>query len=1621
MLVAVGDSAGAPQGAAPGDDWELPDELIDYQKGAVTPTGDIEDAEYHGPDAARAGLNGPVSDQSGEVARAGLEDRGGSEQDVEPARRLPEPGQPTKAMIEEHRDDQHIPYRSWCSECVEGRATGEQHNSRKDERLFPVLVFDYMLITRDFQIIKNVDGVAEKKIALKLIVAKDTRSKAVFAHGVKHKGPGDDRYAVSCMAEDIKWLGYHRIGLKCDNERAIVKLLTEVLKAAKVQVEDTDGEDQATFEEHPTPYDHKSNGFIENAVRNLQGLMRTLKLELERSVGAVVPSEHPLLHWLAEHTAWQITTRIRGEDGLTPFARIRGKIYAKRLARFCERVLYKLPMEGPQAPKDKLQRRWKQWYILGYSRTSNDYRLITEEGLRVVMARSVQRVMPSERWRPAVLEGITVTPQGLAEPHQPGVVFGPRVPTKEPELPRRRAPQRIALRQADFDHTRGGHGFTEGCPKCDHAVMHGWGKTSQHHSPACVARLAAELQKTVDGRRRLACAEERAARHQQEKLQAEGELPTEGEHRAEGEEMLSDAADAPPPRFLLPREDASGDRDRALHPDGDADPRDEADDVFARDDVDGEDDGHNNPEAERAGLPEAAPDGNAMDVDLVEDAEGVSAEARSSWDEVCKMCRTDEAATKELHDHDKQILALVQSLGGQRERYKRERARALRGIVSEVYSPPRVTAAAKLMPSMQMLPGLTLDLTTKDENGVPWDFSKEDRRRAARTRLEKEKPFILIGSPECKKYCTWQALRDQDLVRRDRIAAGVHMQFVCELYQMQIDANRYFLHEHPDGATSWDLRCIRKILAQPSVEKVAGDQCQYGQSTEDGEPMRKRTGWMSNSSRVLRRLSLRCLGRGGQCTRREGGKHAVVSGRARGRQAAIYPFRLCRAILEGARDQLRDDGQINDGIFCILPRPDTHLTDAQLQRRVCRGFHIEIEEEVLVVEGDSEGAAGRLDSGGKPAFRDNLTGQPLIPELVRAARREELEYFTSRREWELRPFEEARRRQGKPPISVRWVDVNKGDDLNPQYRSRLVAREIRRSGEDPIFAPTPPLESIRTIFSVAATDFPGAPQHDRSPTSERRTQVQLLDISRAYLSAHTDPNDPTYVALPKEHEGSRRGCCGLLLRHMYGTRKAADGWHCEYSETLVQLGFEVGIASPCVFLHTARGLRCAVYGDDLTTTGPKCELDWFKAALEKHYELKELARLGPGPEDHKEARILNRVVRWTSNGLEYEADPRQCERLVRDLKLDGSKPVTTPGVKPTLQQTLEDSELDHSKRSPFRAVAARGNYLAADRPDVQFAAKEICRWMSRPTEQALQGLKRLGRYLEGQPRVVYEYRWQTAEGLEVYSDTDWAGCARTRKSTSGGCLMVGTHLIKSWSSTQNLIALSSGEAEFYGVVKAAGTGLGYQALLTELGIHLPLRVWTDSTASIGICGRQGLGKLRHIDTQALWIQQRVRDGNFELRKVKGTENPADLFTKYLVGADRVRELLRLFSCRYQDGRAETAPRLRETGGTTKGELLTVQDGGSSTSQPIGNHLSDIPEELTVSWDGRTFPRAPTGEDESGMLPDAFPCQRGALPHQHKDHSERFPRALCRPAQEDQDPHQDESLCAHGSELGCRRR
>jgi len=140
---------------------------------------------------------------------------------------------------------------------------------------------------------------------------------------------------------------------------------------------------------------------------------------------------------------------------------------------------------------------------------------------------------------------------------------------------------------------------------------------------------------------------------------------------------------------------------------------------------------------------------------------------------------------------------------------------------------------------------------------------------------------------------------------------------------------------------------------------------------------------------------------------------------------------------------------------------------------------------------------------------------------------------------------------------------------------------------------------------------------------------------------------------------------------------------------------------------------------------------------------------------------------------------------IRDQGLDdGCKSTATPGLKPLVEQLKDDKPLDADGHTEFRALAARANYLAQDRIDIQFPAKEVCRFMSSPTETSKEAMKRMGRYLIGHKWIVYTYPFQRVEGIDICGDTGWSGCHRTRRSTSGGCVMIGQHCIRTWSSTQ---------------------------------------------------------------------------------------------------------------------------------------------------------------------------------------------------------------------------------------------
>ncbi len=252
--------------------------------------------------------------------------------------------------------------------------------------MIPIVAFDYLFIVERGVVRREElqDGEAERAL-LKILVVKDLRSKAVFAHAVPQNGVDADGYAVLRLIEDIRWLGYTKVILKAGNERAIVRLLHESLKRIKTEAMEQVGQ------EHPPSYDSRSNGAIENAVRQVQGHLRTLKLSLEKRVEGVIPVTHETMSWMVEHVAWLLTVRLRGLDGRTAYHRVRGRNFGKRLLEFGERCLYKLPMKGPRHDeRGKLAERWRRGIFLGFARQSCEY-VLWDDG-RIVKSRCHQRV-----------------------------------------------------------------------------------------------------------------------------------------------------------------------------------------------------------------------------------------------------------------------------------------------------------------------------------------------------------------------------------------------------------------------------------------------------------------------------------------------------------------------------------------------------------------------------------------------------------------------------------------------------------------------------------------------------------------------------------------------------------------------------------------------------------------------------------------------------------------------------------------------------------------------------------------------------------------------------------------------------------------------------------------------------------------------------------------------------------------------------------------------------------------------------------------------------------------------------------------------------------------------------
>ena len=172
--------------------------------------------------------------------------------------------------------------------------------------------------------------------------------------------------------------------------------------------------------------------------------------------------------------------------------------------------------------------------------------------------------------------------------------------------------------------------------------------------------------------------------------------------------------------------------------------------------------------------------------------------------------------------------------------------------------------------------------------------------------------------------------------------------------------------------------------------------------------------------------------------------------------------------------------------------------------------------------------------------------------------------------------------------------------------------------------------------------------------------------------------------------------------------------------------------------------------------------------------------------------------------------------------------------------------------------------------------------MTKPSVFAMEYLKLLARYLLKHPRLVWRFvRQHLPTHVDAFADSNWAGCPVTRKSTTCCILTLGAHCLTTASFTQSVISLSSAEAEYYAMVKAACRLIGMTYLLRDVGCSFKARLWSDSSAGIGIACRRGASGVRHIETQTLWLQQQVARRKLEVKKKAGKLNIADIGTKVL--------------------------------------------------------------------------------------------------------------------------------------------
>uniref|UniRef100_A0A6N2L229 Retrovirus-related Pol polyprotein from transposon TNT 1-94 n=1 Tax=Salix viminalis TaxID=40686 RepID=A0A6N2L229_SALVM len=463
---------------------------------------------------------------------------------------------------------------------------------------------------------------------------------------------------------------------------------------------------------------------------------------------------------------------------------------------------------------------------------------------------------------------------------------------------------------------------------------------------------------------------------------------------------------------------------------------------------------------------------------------------------------------------------------------------------------------------------------------------------------------------------------------------------------------------------------------------------------------------------------------------------------------------------------------------------------------------------------------------------------------------------------------------GFKTVGCKWIFTTKQDSKGnlERYKARLVAKGFtQKDGIDytETFSPVSKKDSLRIVLALVA-------HYD--------LELHQMDVKTAFLNGELE--EEIYMDQPEGFvaTGTENLVC-RLRKSIYRLKQASRQWYIKFNDTILSYGFVEIIVDRCIYMKVS-GSKFAIlvlYVDDiLIAANDMGMLSDVKKYLSSNFEMKDMGEAS--------YVIWIEIIHDRSQGLLSLSQKRYINKVLKRYGMDkcsiGKAPIQKGDQFSKMQCPKNELERKEMERIPYASVVGSLNYVqTCTRPDISFVVV-CCRYQSNPGMDHWKAAKKVLRYLQGTKEYMLTYR--RSDNIEIvgYSDSDYAGCVDSRKSTFGYLFLLAGGAVSWKCGKQSVIATSTMEAEFVACFEATVHALWLRNLISGLGIvdsiAKPLRIYCDNSAAVFFSKNDKYSKgAKHMKIKYLSVKEEVQKRRVTFEHIRTNMMLADPLTKGL--------------------------------------------------------------------------------------------------------------------------------------------